>query len=145
MKRMFVIAVAGATAVAGLAETAPRAQAAEATSSPRTVDAVRQNALAAMNSDELQEVRWRGKRGWRGGHRWRNGRWHGRRHYRRGRGNAAVAAGVAGLAAGAIIAGSAARAHRSGPSKRWCANRYRSYDWRSGTYLGYDGARHACP
>jgi hypothetical protein len=26
----------------------------------------------------------------------------------------------------------------------WCANRYRSYDPASDTYLGYDGARHYC-
>jgi hypothetical protein len=27
----------------------------------------------------------------------------------------------------------------------YCARRYRSYDPRSGTYLGYDGLRHPCP
>lgn len=27
----------------------------------------------------------------------------------------------------------------------YCAQRYRSYDPASGTYLGYDGARHPCP
>jgi len=27
----------------------------------------------------------------------------------------------------------------------YCARRYRSYDPASGTYLGYDGVRHACP
>ena len=26
-----------------------------------------------------------------------------------------------------------------------CAQRYRSYDPASGTYLGYDGLRHSCP
>jgi hypothetical protein len=26
----------------------------------------------------------------------------------------------------------------------WCMNRYRSYDPRSDTFLGYDGRRHAC-
>ena len=26
-----------------------------------------------------------------------------------------------------------------------CAQRFRSYDPASGTYLGYDGARHPCP
>ena len=26
----------------------------------------------------------------------------------------------------------------------WCASRYRSYDWRSGTYVGYDGVRRYC-
>lgn len=27
---------------------------------------------------------------------------------------------------------------------RWCLNRYRSYDPRSNTFLGYDGYRHRC-
>jgi hypothetical protein len=27
----------------------------------------------------------------------------------------------------------------------YCAQRYRSYDSASGTYLGYDGIRHSCP
>jgi hypothetical protein len=27
----------------------------------------------------------------------------------------------------------------------WCAHRYRSYDWASGTFLGYDGLRRRCP
>jgi len=27
----------------------------------------------------------------------------------------------------------------------YCQQRYRSYDPASGTYLGYDGARHPCP
>ena len=27
----------------------------------------------------------------------------------------------------------------------YCARRYRSYDYASGTYLGYDGRRHSCP
>jgi hypothetical protein len=27
----------------------------------------------------------------------------------------------------------------------YCARRFRSYDPRSGTYLGYDGRRHPCP
>ena len=27
----------------------------------------------------------------------------------------------------------------------YCSQRYRSYDPRSGTYLGYDGIRHPCP
>jgi hypothetical protein len=27
----------------------------------------------------------------------------------------------------------------------YCMQRFRSYDPRSGTYLGYDGLRHPCP
>ncbi|WP_213774496.1 BA14K family protein [Bradyrhizobium sp. dw_78] len=32
-----------------------------------------------------------------------------------------------------------------GDASAYCAQRYRSYDPASGTYLGYDGARHPCP
>jgi hypothetical protein len=32
-----------------------------------------------------------------------------------------------------------------GDSAAYCAQRYRSYDPASGTYLGYDGLRHPCP
>lgn len=45
---------------------------------------------------------------------------------------------VAGAAAGAIN-GAANGSHRAA-----CEARYRSYDWRSDTFLGYDGKRHYC-
>lgn len=32
-----------------------------------------------------------------------------------------------------------------GDSAAYCAQRYKSYDPASGTYLGYDGQRHPCP
>jgi hypothetical protein len=32
-----------------------------------------------------------------------------------------------------------------GADPSYCAQRYRSYDPASGTYLGYDGQRHPCP
>ena len=61
-----------------------------------------------------------------------------------------VAAGVAGLAAGAIIGGAVASqngyyAEYQGGGRGYCARHYRSYDPASGTYVGYDGMRHACP
>jgi hypothetical protein len=33
----------------------------------------------------------------------------------------------------------------TGGDPSYCAQRYRSYDPASGTYLGYDGLRHPCP
>jgi hypothetical protein len=36
-------------------------------------------------------------------------------------------------------------APRGGGGAAYCAQRYRSYDPGSGTYLGYDGLRHPCP
>ena len=37
--------------------------------------------------------------------------------------------------------------HRTAPvdDDAYCAQRFRSYDPGTGTYLGYDGFRHACP
>ena len=88
---------------------------------------------------------------WHNGGGW-HGNWHGGRYYRPGYG--------LGFATGAII-GSApywggdygyydsyAAAPDYGVSTaddQYCAQRYRSYDPSSGTYLGYDGLRHPCP
>jgi hypothetical protein len=38
-----------------------------------------------------------------------------------------------------------AYASAPGGSVEYCMQRYRSYDPRSGTYMGYDGQRHPCP
>jgi BA14K-like protein len=107
----------------------------------------------------IETVQWRGGRGWGGG-------WHGRRGWWGGP--------AAGLAAGAIIGGAVAASrpwygYDYGPSYYdsydydpgyyapgymaaapdrdvgYCAQRYRSYDPASGTFLGYDGLRHPCP
>ena len=83
-----------------------------------------------------------GRRGYYGGGRYGRG-YYGRGYgYRRG-----VGAGLAGLAAGAIIGGAiASQAGRAGEDPvAYCQSRFRSYDPASGTYLGNDGARHACP
>lgn len=34
--------------------------------------------------------------------------------------------------------------HGRGDRSAWCARRYRSYDWRTGYYRGYDGRLHYC-
>ena len=75
-------------------------------------------------------------------------RWDERRYQRwyrdRHRGNAAeaAAAGIFGFAAGAI-AGAAAGA-ADGTRRARCEARYRSYDWRSNTFIGNDGRRYEC-
>ena len=67
---------------------------------------------------------------------------------------AAAAAGIVGLATGAIVGGAlsqnAAPTYGAAPAYgndavQYCMNRFRSYDPGSGTYLGNDGYRHACP
>ncbi|MDB5504597.1 MAG: hypothetical protein JWR89_4499 [Tardiphaga sp.] len=66
----------------------------------------------------------------------------------RGGGNGAL---IGGLAAGAIIggaiaAGAASQANAAAQQNaNYCAQRYRSYDPASGTYLNNDGNRYPCP
>jgi hypothetical protein len=107
---------------------------------------------AAAAGSPVQTVEWRGgHRGW-GGRGW----W----------------GGPAGLAAGAIIGGAVAASrpwygydydyspgyygygyapgysdygYAPDQDAAYCAQRFRSYDPASGTYLGYDGYRHPCP
>jgi hypothetical protein len=85
------------------------------------------------------DVRWRGNR-------WHDGRYrhHGWRHgypHRYGWGPA-----IGGLAAGAVIGGAIANSRaQAAENDAYCSQRFKSYDPRSGTYLGYDGQRHPCP
>lgn len=68
-----------------------------------------------------------------------------RGYYRRGYGDTAAGVGI-GLAAGAIIGGAiAASSAQAQQNAAYCAQRYRSYDPRSGTYLNNDGNRYPCP
>ncbi|MGR7995061.1 MULTISPECIES: BA14K family protein [unclassified Xanthobacter] len=71
---------------------------------------------------------------------WRNGGW-----YYRNNSGAWIAAGVAGIALGAAAAAAAQNAQNQRDAVAYCMQRYRSYDPRTGTYLGYDGYRHPCP
>lgn len=77
-------------------------------------------------------------------------------YYHRRDNGAAVAAGVAGLAAGALIAGAIANQAQAeaapppppgtvSPSvAAYCARKYRSYDSVTGTYLATNGIRYVC-
>lgn len=83
----------------------------------------------------------------------------GHRHHHHGWGGNAAAAGAFGFAAGAIVGGALAQPRYYAPAPRpvraglrpwsrswyeYCANRYRSFDARTGTFVGYDGRRHFC-
>lgn len=97
-------------------------------------------AKAATNSTVLvQQFKYRQGRAWRN----RDGR----RHWRHRRHRDGV--GVGGLVLGAITAGIIADAISEGRAsdgdRRACADRYRSFDWNSGTYTGYDGNTYVCP
>ena len=92
--------------------------------------------------------RWRNNR-----HRWRDDDYRGwyRRHSDRFDDDD-LAAGVFGLAAGALFGAAVGAASQpSAPvavnNQEWlayCSNRFKSFDPASGTYLGYDGVRHPC-
>ena len=62
----------------------------------------------------------------------------------------AIGLGLFGLALGAILAGAASDADEAkGPTDRdrwlaYCYDKYRSFDPRTGTYVGRDGRRHRC-
>ena len=96
--------------------------------------------VAAVPTDA--SAYWRGG-GWHGGY----GGWHG--------GGWGYYGG--GFAAGAILGGLLAAPYYYGPppgyyygpppgdAVAYCMQRFKSYDPRSGTYLGYDGYRHPCP
>lgn len=105
------------------------------------------SAIPSQN-EMLQQVRYRRHGYYRG--------YHGRHYYRRDRGGAVAAGVIGGLALGAIL-GAAASAPPPPPpgyyarpyavDSDWiayCSSKYRSFDPRSGTYLGYDGLRHPC-
>ncbi|QDL99079.1 BA14K family protein [Rhodopseudomonas palustris] len=94
-----------------------------------------------------QQVQWRPhgpRHGWHGHH--RGGRHGG--YYHRHHGGYGWGPAIGGLAAGAIIGGAIANSQaqaRGADAHAYCSQRFRSYDPASGTYLGYDGRRHACP
>ena len=125
------------------------------------------DALALKNAApaNVETVQWRG--GWRGGG-WRGGGW-------RGGGWGGPGAGfVAGAIIGGALAGPGyyggspyyygpgpyygappvdygyddqgpAPGPVGGDAVAYCMQRFKSYDPRSGTYMGYDGNRHPCP
>jgi hypothetical protein len=104
-------------------------------------------ALSHAGPAQIEHVRWRGggrHHGWHGGGGW--------------------GYGLGGFAAGALIGSALAQPYGyypppapyyypppayagvpGGDEVSYCMQRFRSYDPRSGTYLGYDGARHPCP
>ena len=137
-----------ATALAGLGFAA---------STPASAQAARPTpGLTGMTtpmSDAVTQVQYRRGHMGRGGRHFGRPVYRGHRYYggpryyggyRRGYGGAA-GLGL-GLATGAIIGGAIASQQRAtSDAVAYCMSRFKSYDPRSGTYLGYDGLRHPCP
>jgi hypothetical protein len=70
--------------------------------------------------------------------------YHGHHHH----GGGGAGALIGGLAAGAIIGGAIAAGQANAAAQQnaaYCAQRYRSYDPASGTYLNQNGYRYPCP
>ncbi len=152
MRKMFLtVAATAALGTFGLAAPA----------SAQTAPAPVSELAAALQTGELNTSYAQYRRydyGYRGGPRYVERRYYAPRrygyeprgYYRRDRSNA-LAAGALGLATGAIIGGAIAQSQAQaapvygGNAASYCAQRYRSYDPASGTYLGYDGVRRACP
>jgi hypothetical protein len=149
-KMLLTVAATAALGAFGLAAPA----------SAQTATAPVNELMAALQKGELNAdyVQYRRGYGYRGGPRYVERRYYAPRrygyeprgYYRRDRGNA-VAAGALGLATGAIIGGALAQSQAQaapvygGNTASYCAQRYKSYDPASGTYLGFDGLRHPCP
>lgn len=124
--------------------------------------AIRPNAGAVVSGGDRRSFATAGSNWQGGGGNWQGGGWH---HHRRGGFWPGFAAGAAigGLGSYAYYGGGyyddpyyygdtyydeptvAVVPDSGGDSSAYCAQRYRSYDPASGTYLGYDGLRHPCP
>ncbi|MBV5271069.1 MAG: BA14K family protein [Afipia sp.] len=116
-------------AAALVAATAAIALPQSATSAPLMTDTILSSAVSA--SSDVENVQY-----------YRRG-YYGHRHH--GYGGTAAGVGI-GLAAGAILGGAiAASQAQAQQNAAYCAQRYRSYDPRSGTYLNRDGNRYPCP
>jgi hypothetical protein len=152
MRKMFM-ALAATAALGGLSLSAP------ASAAPAQQPKPLSDLVAAVQKGEVKSDYVQYRRYYRGGPRYverryyRGGPRYGyapRGYYRRDYGSAA-AAGAIGLATGAIIGGAIANSQAQaapaygGNGSAYCAQRFRSYDPASGTYLGYDGVRRSCP
>lgn len=128
MKSAAAVVFAGITAVSF---------AAPATSAPLMTQSAISQAVVGNNGPAVEQVQYYRR------HHYHHG-YHG--GYRRGPSTGAI---VGGLAVGAIIGGaiaaSQAQAAQQQQNHSYCAQRYRSYDPGSGTYLNKNGQRYACP
>ncbi|MCO5130115.1 MAG: BA14K family protein [Xanthobacteraceae bacterium] len=92
-----------------------------------------QSALSAAAPSSVDTVQYR--------------RWHGGPHHHHGYYGNNAGAVLGGLAAGAIIGGAIAAGQANAAAQQhaaYCAQRYRSYDPASNTFLARDGNRYLC-
>jgi hypothetical protein len=120
---------------------------------PASAQLARAPAAVGIGTDTgvaATEIQYR--RGWRGGRYYGGPRYYGPRRYYGGRYyRYGPGPGIAfGLATGAIVGGALAAQGRAAAAAEadafaYCAQRFRSWDPETQTYLGYDGLRHPCP
>jgi Ni/Co efflux regulator RcnB len=164
MKRAVSILLAAALAAGGVSASF------SAAATPRASSAIVAGGNYVHQVDDDDEWRWRKRGGKRGGKHWqfrdfdddfRRGSF---RHYRydddypryyrrhsRFDDDIAVPLGLFGLATGLIIGSQLhsqpvypAPVYRGSSWHEACDRKYNSFDWGSGTFLGYDGYRHRC-
>ncbi len=150
------------TMITGGAVAAALGLAIAAVPAPASAQLARPNTAAAIagQADLMTEVQYRGRHGhggWRGGS-WRGHRgwgWHGNRGWYGPRYRPWIGPAI-GFGTGLAIGGALATPYYAPPAVvydsspdadeiAYCSRRFKSYDPRSGTYLGYDGNRHPCP
>jgi hypothetical protein len=101
--------------------------------------------LAGQNQSFALEIKDKDKKG-KGGGGYPSGGHLGHHGNHHGMGGAALGLGIAGaIIGGAIIANEAARAERANAGYERCAATYRSFNPRTGTYIGHDNIERPCP
>jgi len=147
MNKLLVWVVAAATAVGGTITPVSAQAIRAATVAPPSVDAPLIHVRDRYYRHHGHRGSWVGKKSRGGRHsyhhrRYRHHYYRGHRHHYYDHGYYYGGAAIVGLAAGAIIAGAASTNYNTWIAR--CEARYRSFDRRTGTYLGYDGYRHPC-
>ena len=131
------VAVA-ATVAGGALATAPSAQAGQTFNGAHVHQVGGKNWKKSWNNNRYYN------RGW-------NGRYYNGRYYNNGWNGNNWIGPVIGLGAGVVIGSMLAAPRYAPPPARYygnrdayCAQKYRSYNPRTGTYTGYDGRQHYC-
>jgi hypothetical protein len=147
MMTLLSIAVAGSLAAAAAAPAIPVQPTSQQFEAKLMQVQYRRGCYAGERPGDCRErLRW--ERRHNRHYEWRDGRYY--EHRRDDDAGAAIAGAILGFVLGAAISGSQNdydRYYSQRDDRDWrarCQARYRSFDWRSGTYLSRDGYRRYC-
>jgi ABC-type nickel/cobalt efflux system permease component RcnA len=140
MRRSVSIFIAAVMSMTGVAASFTPVQAATARMAPALLTETGQSGVQEVRHNRrharrhYRQHRREARRDYRHHRRYSHHRHYGHRHYR-----SRPSVGFS------FSLGVPAYGYSHGSSwKAACARKYRSFDWASGTYLGYDGYRHPC-